>query len=116
MHDDRPPPNDPQAPNAMRRHDQQLYGPTPASAPAAPAPRYSLLATLILGVIGLAALASSLCGGLFTLAGITNLLSGSADSQAYATGFLIIALPSFVFGGLLAWWIFRKGRGRWWRG
>lgn len=68
----------------------------------------ALLAATTLG-FGLA----GLCGAAFTLMALPDVLSSRSGS--YAGAALVIAVPSLLIGGALAWWCGRLLRRAWLR-
>lgn len=63
---------------------------------------WRLLVLAILGVATLGFGAASLCGAAFTLMSLPEVLS--SKSGGYAGAALVIAVPSLLIGGALAWW------------
>jgi hypothetical protein len=54
--------------------------------------------------LGIAGLLMSLCGGFFTIGLLPDALSGhNSEGSGYATGGLVIAVPSLLIGVLFAW-------------
>lgn len=83
----------------------------PPQEPTNPAPRRGgvghYVISLILLAAGLVGLGMSLCGGAF----IVGTLLG--DSTEWLGAILIIAVPSLLIGGAMAWFGFRALRRRW---
>ncbi len=76
----------------------------------------SLGRILVIGVLLVATLGfglAGLCGAAFTLMALPDVLSSRSGS--YAGAALVIAVPSLLIGGALAWWCGRLLRRAWLR-
>lgn len=62
---------------------------------------------LLLLIGGLLGLFMAACGGLFTIGGIGDSLRGG-QAGAYASGMLVISVPSLAGGVLLLWFVKRR--------
>ena len=67
-----------------------------------------LLGVLLLGLAGLVGLGMSLCGGVFTVAGLAGLGGKGGGGELPTSGFLIIAVPSLLIGIALLVLVGRK--------
>ncbi|HEY8879865.1 MAG TPA: hypothetical protein VIN03_20010 [Roseateles sp.] len=61
--------------------------------------RFIVVALLVTGTLGFGL--AGLCGAAFTVVGLAELSSTSAEN--YAPAFLVISIPSLLIGGGLAW-------------
>ena len=66
----------------------------------------SVLATIGLGVAGVAGLLMSLCGGLISVTALFNL------RDPYSEGFMVVSVPSLLVGLLVLWLVVRALRKR----
>lgn len=62
--------------------------------------RYLIMAVLAVATLGFGA--AGLCGAAFTVMSLPDMLSSRHDN--YAGAALVIAVPSLLIGGAVAWW------------
>lgn len=67
---------------------------------ASPVWRYLLMTVLAVATLGFGA--AGLCGAAFTIVSLPQLSAGGPDNFSGAA--LVIAVPSLLIGGGLAWW------------
>lgn len=62
--------------------------------------RYLIMAVLAVATLGFGA--AGLCGAAFTVVSLPQLFAGGVEN--YSGAALVIAVPSLLIGGAVAWW------------